>query len=112
MAYRTHHSLRRAAEREVIISARLTDGEFAAFERRRGNATRSAFLRAVLSDVLQDPPLDAPSCVAHGVAVRPFTAPPMAPRTPLRGERFPARHGNPATIHVGRETLKSLIAVA
>ena len=85
MAYRTHRSLRRAAEREVIISARLTDAEFAAFERRRGDATRSAFLRAVLSDVLQDPPPDAASGVALGAAVRPFAAPPMAPRTPLRG---------------------------
>jgi hypothetical protein len=81
MAYRTHRSLRRAAEREVIISARLTDAEFAAFERRRGDATRSAFLRAVLSDVLQDPPPDTVS----GAAVRPFSAPPMAPRTALRG---------------------------
>lgn len=85
MAYRTHRSLRRAAEREVIISARLTDAEFAAFERRRGDATRSAFLRAVLSDVLQDPPLEAPSGVAPTIAVRPFAAPPMAPRTALRG---------------------------
>jgi hypothetical protein len=85
MAYRTHRSLRRAAEREVIISARLTDAEFAAFERRRGDATRSAFLRALLSDVLQDPPPDAASGVAPGAAVRSFTAPPMAPRTALRG---------------------------
>jgi hypothetical protein len=85
MAYRTHRSLRRAAEREVIISARLTDAEFAAFERRRGDATRSAFLRALISDVLQDPPPDAASGVARGAAVRPFTAPSMAPRTVLRG---------------------------
>ena len=85
MAYRTHRSLRRAAEREVIISARLTDAEFAAFERRRGDATRSAFLRAVLSDVLQDPPPDTASSVGPSAAVRPFTAPPMAPRTALQG---------------------------
>jgi hypothetical protein len=85
MAYRTHRSLRRAAEREVIISARLTDAEFAAFERRRGDATRSAFLRAVLSDVLQDPPPDTASGVGAGAAVRPFTAPSIAPRTALRG---------------------------
>ncbi|PIY75422.1 MAG: hypothetical protein COY86_00035 [Rhodobacterales bacterium CG_4_10_14_0_8_um_filter_70_9] len=85
MAYRTHRSLRRAAEREVIISARLTDAEFAAFERRRGDATRSAFLRSLISDVLQDQPPDAPPAVASSVAIRPFTAPSMAPRTPLRG---------------------------
>jgi hypothetical protein len=85
MAYHSYRSRRRAAEREVIISARLTDAEFAAFERRRGDATRSAFLRAVLSDVLQDPPPDAPPAVASSAAIRPFTAPSMAPRTPLRG---------------------------
>lgn len=85
MAYHSYRSRRRAAEREVIISARLTDAEFAAFERRRGDATRSAFLRAVLSDVLQDPPPETKACAAPGAAVRPFTAPPMAPRTALRG---------------------------
>lgn len=85
MAFHSYRSRRRAAEREVIISARLTDAEFAAFERRRGDATRSAFLRAVLSDVLQDPPPDTASGVGAGAAVRPFTAPPMAPRTALRG---------------------------
>jgi hypothetical protein len=85
MIHRTYRSRRRTTEREVIISTRLTDAEFAAFERRRGDATRSAFLRAVLSDVLQDPPPDASSGVAHGAAIRPVTAPAMAPRTPLRG---------------------------